>query len=191
MTFVTRVIIVPLELQFSIISSYSLLSSLIGWLPPCYSFPEKGIWPVAQVADTCTAAITATRLETNMMCFFFIFCFIFFLIWGKFILSETPSFHDLPPFLQSAPQRKCILWQPFHLNSWSVFAPQLWCLWRFLVSVYCTEMVAGNSSLLENLGWRPPKRELFSHCVCRGLIECKQRNKKWTKSCGKKQTSER
>lgn len=30
MTFITRVIIVPLEPQFSIISSYSLLSSLIG-----------------------------------------------------------------------------------------------------------------------------------------------------------------
>lgn len=184
MTFITRVIIVPLEPQFSIISSNSLLSSFIGWLPPCYSFPETGIWLVAHVADTCTAAITATRLETNTMCFFFFFFDLreiysvwdAFLPWPSSILAECASekMHIMTAF-------------SFELVV-CVFAQQLWCLWRFLVSVYCTEMVAGNSSLLENLGWRPPKRELFSHCVCRGLMECKQRNKKWTKSCGKKKT---
>lgn len=115
MIFITRVMIVPLEPQCSIISSHSLLLSLIGWLPPCYSFRETGIWLVAHVADTCTAAIVATRRETKIRHVFF-----FFFIWGKCILSETPSFHDLPPFLHSEPQRKCILWQPFHLNSWSV-----------------------------------------------------------------------
>lgn len=88
MTFITRVIIVPLEPQFSIISSYSLLSSLIGWLPPCYSFPETGIWLVAHVADTCTAEITATRLETNTMFFFLLF---FWFEGNLFCLRRLPS----------------------------------------------------------------------------------------------------
>lgn len=141
------------------------------WLvgdPVFISTPEFEF--VTYVADTYIAAIIGPQPKNKQD---FLFFFSFFWtgwwvgrcwggwIWGKFIPFEAPSFHDLPPFLQSVPQRKCILWQPFHLNLWSVLTLQLWCLWHFLVSVYCTEMVVGNLSLLENLGWRPPNWELF------------------------------
>lgn len=118
--------------------------------------------------------------------FFYVFAFFFFDL--REIYSVWDAFLPWPSsILAECASEKMHIMTAFSFELVvCVFAPQLWCLWRFLVSVYCTEMVAGNSSLLENLGWRPPKRELFSHSVCRGLIECKQRNKKWTKSCGEK-----
>lgn len=119
MTFITRVIIVPLELQFSIISSYS--SFQFDWLTASLLFvPRERNLARGTSCRHLYCSNHSDQTWDKYDVFFIYFLLFFFLIWGKFILSETPSFHDLPPFLQSAPQRKCILWQPFHLNSWSV-----------------------------------------------------------------------
>lgn len=91
LTFEARVIFknCPAWTQFPVISCYSLLSSVIGWLPPCYSFPETRVWLVAHVGDTCAAAITAARLQTNM--FFFLSFFAFLFEGNLFCLRRLPS----------------------------------------------------------------------------------------------------
>lgn len=164
-------------LNSSFYSFLSLPCLLIGWPPSCYS-------SLAHCADrqdiacgTCGRHLYS-RNHGDQAWDKHGVCFLLFFFYLKKIYSVPDAFlHDLPPVLQSAPRRKCILWQPFHSNLWSVSLLCSFDVFGILVSLYCTEMVAGNSSLLENLEcWlRTGNYFLLLYCIVgpKRIQQCK------------------